>query len=360
MQRTHRQRQAERVGVHRRVPAAEEYPADEAGNGGCDPGDEPVAEIVAPQRCRRNAVRGEGADHGALCTHEPRQQDERTEYRGDEEQQGQQVCELAEGLDVLVERDERWLVFAGLDDEVVFAGERGRGRHERGGLATVARVQRQLLLRRARHGLCQRIGTEQHTELFGAGHHLLLRACRPEVLGREAAAGDDNGLPAGAAEQVDRAAGLQVERVGEVLFDKDLSGARQPALAQRDARDVGLSTVGDAHDPAQERVVTDTGAEILLDSRRDPRHTGQPRHVIGKCRDVRAAQHDVGKPLRAVRARERVLQVPVRVTRSDEHRDPDRDYHDDREELRPLPPHVTAQLARQNAAHHSRSSASTG
>ena len=50
---------------------------------------------------------------------EPRQQDERSEHRRDEEQQRQQIRELAEGLDVLVERDERRLVLACLHDEAV-------------------------------------------------------------------------------------------------------------------------------------------------------------------------------------------------------------------------------------------------
>ena len=136
-----------------------------------------------------------------------------------------------------------------------------------------------------------------------------------------------------------------MERVGEVLLDEDLAVARKPALAQRDARDVGLGAVRDAHDPPEERVVTDAGAEVLLGTGRDERCTWQSRYVAGDRAYVRAAQHDVGKPLGAVRGPERILQVPVRVAGGDEHRDPDRDHDDDREELRSLPPHVTAQLA---------------
>ena len=158
MQRADRQRQAERVGVLLREPPAQEHTADQSRYGGGDPGDEPVAEVVTAQGARPDAVRGERADDGALRSDEPRQEDERAQHGRDEEQERQQVRELAEGLDVLVQGDERRLVRAGLDDQTVVAGQRGGGRHERRCLAAVDRVQRQLLFRCGRQGLANDAG----------------------------------------------------------------------------------------------------------------------------------------------------------------------------------------------------------
>ena len=75
---------------------------------------------------------GKRADDSALRGDKPRQQDERAEHRGNEEQQRQQIRELPEGLHVLVERDERRLILARLHDEAVLTCERGRGGDERG------------------------------------------------------------------------------------------------------------------------------------------------------------------------------------------------------------------------------------
>ena len=236
----------------------------------------------------------------------------------------------------------------------------GRGRHQGSRLAAVGRVQRQLLVRCGRQGLGERRRCEHDAELGGARHHLLLGAGRPEVLGGQPAAGDADRLPARRAEQLDRVARLQVEVVAEVLFDQHLPVTREPPLPQRDLADLGLTAIRKGHDPAEQRVVPDTGAEILLGAGRDERCARQAGRIAGDRVDVRAAEHDVGQALGAVRSRERVPQVPVRVTGGDEHRDADGDHDHDRGELGSLAPHVPAQLARKDAAHHSSSSASTG
>ena len=148
VQRRDVQRQAERVGVHRREPPAEHDAERHARDSGGGPRDEAVAEVVAPQGARRDPVGRQRPDDGTLRGHQPRQQDERAEHRGDEEQQRQQVRELTEGLHVLVERDERRLVLARLDDQSVVACQRRRGRDERRRSAAVAGVERHLVFRR--------------------------------------------------------------------------------------------------------------------------------------------------------------------------------------------------------------------
>ena len=65
--RTHRQRQTERVGVHRGEPAAEKHTADETRHRGQRaPGDEPGSRGSGGATFGRDAVSDEGANDGAL------------------------------------------------------------------------------------------------------------------------------------------------------------------------------------------------------------------------------------------------------------------------------------------------------
>ena len=141
----------------------------------------------------------------------------------------------------------------------------------------------------AASGLGERCRREHDAELGGARHHLLLGARRPEVLGGQPAAGDEDRLPARRAEQLDRAARLQVEVVAEVLFNQHLAVTRQPSLPQRDLADLGLTAIGKGHDPAEQRVVPDAGAEILLGAGRDERcaRAGGPRRPRPRRRSGR-------------------------------------------------------------------------
>ena len=219
------QRKSERVRVLRREPGAQRVTADQAKRDRGDPGKKPEAQVVAAQRRRSDAVGGERADDRPLRVHETGQHDERAEHTRHQEQDREQVGELPEGLHVLVERHVGRLVRAGSRDQIVGVGEVGSGSHELGGAAAVAGVEGELRLRIRGELTDERLGREHDTELLGAGHHLLLRARRPEVLGRQTGARDLNRLPPRRAEELDRVTGAEREVVREVLFDEHFAVA---------------------------------------------------------------------------------------------------------------------------------------
>ena len=79
-----------------------------------------------------------------------------------------------------------------------------------------------------------------------------------------------------------------------MLLDQYLTVTREPPLPQRDLADLGLTALRKAHDPAEQCVVPDAGAEILLGTGGDERCARQAGRIAGDRVDVRADEHHVG------------------------------------------------------------------
>ena len=242
---------------------------------------------MAAQGTRRDAVGRQRADDGTLRGHQPRQQDERAEHGGDEEQQRQQVRELTEGLHVLVERDERRLVLAGLHDQSVVACQRCRGRDERRCLAAVAGVERDLLLRLRPMSVSANDSGANTTPNCSA---LVITSCCERAGQKYSVASPlpdtTTGCQPRRAEQLDRAARLQVEVVREVLLDEHLTAraagcpCRSAILATSGWPLSGMLTTRDRSVWSAMRV-----PESCWARGRDKRCAGQARRVVQRpCR----------------------------------------------------------------------------